>query len=278
MLIVAYNLKRNKVDKLDREADVTLPNNSVFNNAAIKKYGSQLNQSLIHGMEVLQGVAASDQPIGSRELSRMLDLDITKVNRLLRTLAFLGLVRQTPSRKYTSGPGMHVLAAQSVYASGYVKNCVTALEELKNLGLIVAMGSLWQDKVTYMYHALPNMDSISAIGSLSFYPATDSGIGLSLLSELTDEEVDDLYANKEVSGFADLTELKAALQQIRDKGFCRVETHKEENRAIKTYTVAINIGSPVYAAIGVSGHISEEATSDIVDMLKASAEKLKEEN
>lgn len=257
---------------------MTLPNNSVFNNAAIKKYGSQLNQSLIHGIEVLQGVAASDQPIGSRELSRMLDLDITKVNRLLRTLAFLGLVRQTPNRKYTSGPGMHVLAAQSVYASGYIKNCVTALEKLKKLGLIVAMGSLWQDKVTYMYHAFPNMDNLNAIGSLSFYPATESGIGLSLLSELTDEEVEDLYLNKELTGFDSLDELKLELAKIREEGFCRVETHKEEELAIKTYTVAINIGSPVYAAIGVSGHISEEATPDIVEMLKASALELGQED
>ena len=82
---------------------------------------AQPNQSLIDGIATLQALAMSPEPIGSRELARQLGIDSTKVNRLLKTLAYLGIARQTANRKYTAGPGMHVLAAQSLFASGLIR-------------------------------------------------------------------------------------------------------------------------------------------------------------
>src|SRR5690348_18426155 len=81
------------------------------------KLNSQPNQSLIDGIATLQALATSSEPAGCRELARRLGIDATKVNRLLKTLAYLGIARQTADRKYAPGPGMHVLAAQSLFAS-----------------------------------------------------------------------------------------------------------------------------------------------------------------
>jgi len=196
----------------------------------------------------LQGIAASDHPIGGRELSRILELDITKVNRMLRTLAYLGLVRQTPDRKYTSGPGMHILAAQSLYATGYIQNAIAPLESLKNFGLIVAMGVLWQDKVTYLYHALPGMNSVDAMGRLSYYPATISGIGLSLLSELDDDEISHLYKDKEIEGFpAGFASLMEKIYEIRSLGYTRVETTDTSLKTSRTYTLLSMLANPYIA-------------------------------
>src|SRR5687768_12021147 len=79
--------------------------------------GSQANQSIIDGISVLQALATSEEPVGSRELARRLGLENTRVNRLLKTLAAIGMAEQNVVRKYSPGPGMHVLAAQSLYAS-----------------------------------------------------------------------------------------------------------------------------------------------------------------
>ncbi|WP_077341179.1 IclR family transcriptional regulator [Pseudocolwellia agarivorans] len=250
---------------------------SVVNNEKLGKYGSQLNQGLIHGIEALQGIASSDHPLGSRELSRILGLDITKVNRMLRTLAYLGLVRQTPDRKYTSGPGMHVLAAQSLYATGYVRHAIKPLESLKELGVIVAMGVLWQDKVTYLYHALPGMDSVDAMGRLSYYPATLSGVGLSLLSELDDSEISHLYQGKNIDGFDDnFDSLMEKITEIRTLGYARVETTGSSLKTSKTYTLAVNLGQPVYSAIALSGWLPEESTEELITVLKEKAKEIEQ--
>ena len=85
------------------------------------KLNAQPNKSLIDGITTLQALATSPDPVGCRELARRLDIDPIKVNRLLKTLAYLGIARQTADRKYTAGPGMHVLAAQSLFASGLIR-------------------------------------------------------------------------------------------------------------------------------------------------------------
>ncbi|MBE8168823.1 MAG: helix-turn-helix domain-containing protein [Shewanella sp.] len=247
-------------------------NPSIINNEKLSRYGSQLNQSLIHGIEVLQGVASSDKPIAGRELSRVLQLDITKVNRMLRTLAYLGLVRQTPDRKYTAGSGMHVLAAQSLYAAGYIQNAIKPLESMKEYGLIVAMGVLWQNKVTYLYHALPGMDSMDAIGRLSYYPATLSGVGLALLAQLGDDELVHLYKDKTIEGFDDDFDLlMTKINQTRSDKFVRLETTNSKLKNSKTYTIAVNVGQPVYSAIALSGWIPQESTEELVSVLKEKA-------
>ncbi len=248
---------------------------SIINNEKLSRFGSQLNQSLIHGIEVLQGVASSNEPIAGRELSRLLELDITKVNRMLRTLAYLGLVRQTNDRKYTSGPGMHILAAQSLYAAGFIQNAIKPLESLKDFGLIVAMGVLWQNKVTYLYHALPGMDSMDAIGRMSYYPATLSGVGLSLLSHLSDDELTHLYDGKSIEGFEDNFELlMIKINEIRTNKFARVETTNKRLKNSKTYTIAVNVGSPVYSSIALSGWIPEDSTIELVDILNQKAKEI----
>ncbi|RRQ95553.1 transcriptional regulator, partial [Enterococcus faecalis] len=98
------------------------------------KINAQPNQSLIDGINTLQALASSPEPIGCRELARQLDSDPTKINRLLTTLAYLGIARQTANRKYTAGPGMHVLAAQSLFASGLIRRALPELEQLRRYG------------------------------------------------------------------------------------------------------------------------------------------------
>ena len=88
------------------------------------KLNAQPNKSLIDGITTLQALATSPDPVGCRELARRLDIDPIKVNRLLKTLAYLGIARQTADRKYTAGPGMHVLAAQSLFASGLIRRAL----------------------------------------------------------------------------------------------------------------------------------------------------------
>jgi len=152
------------------------------------KLNAQPNQSLIDGIATLQALATSPEPVGCRELARRLDADPTKINRLLKTLAYLGIARQTANRKYTAGPGMHVLAAQSLFASGLIRRALPVLEGLRRFGHTVALGVLWGDSVSYLFHAPPGIEASRGLGRIGLLPATTSGIGIVLLSELDDDE------------------------------------------------------------------------------------------
>lgn len=237
----------------------------------LSKPSAQPNQSLIDGIRTLQALAVSAEPVGCRALARELELDVTKVNRLLRTLAHLGIARQTVNRKYTAGPGMHVLAAQSLFASGLIRRSLPALERLRRFGHTVAMGVLWNGNVSYLYHAPPGIDSTQAVARIGVLPASSSGIGLALLAQLPDAAVEKIYEHHDVPGFPDgIKGLLSTLAEVRAKGFARLRVSASDER----HTLAIAIGEPVYASIGISGWLPEASTPDLITGLREAAREI----
>lgn len=227
------------------------------------KKKAQLNQSLIDGIITLQALTLSTEPVGCRALARRLGMEPTRVNRLLQTLTHMGIARQTNKRKYTSGPGMHALSAQSLFASNLVRNAMEPLESLRKYGHIIALGVLWYDNVTYLYHALPGMPSSQALGRIGLYPASGGGVGMALLSTLPDERIREIYSGKEIPRHPDgIESLLEEIRVVRRQGYAYIETDPEHNR-----TIAIPIGNPAHSAIGLSGWIPPTSTARMFETL-----------
>ncbi len=232
---------------------------------------AQPNQSLIDGIACLQALAVSPDPIGTRELGRMLDLEPTRVNRLLKTLSYLGIAQQSADRKYASGPGMHVLATQSLFGSGLVQKALPSMERLGQHGYITAFGVLWKDSVSYLYFAKPGMPTSEALGKMGLCPASISSIGLSLLAANSDEHVEQLYQDKTIPGFPEgVAALLDTLAEVREKGFARVKTNAPQ----KTLSIGLAVGEPAFGAVALSGKIVPKSTQKIVSALRDAAQEI----
>jgi DNA-binding IclR family transcriptional regulator len=232
------------------------------------KLNAQPNKSLIDGIATLQALATSPDPVGGRELARRLNLDPVKVNRLLKTLTYLGIARQTADRKYTAGPGMHVLAAQSLFASGLIRHALPILETLRRFGHTVALGVLWQDSVSYLFHAPPGIEASQGLGRIGLLPATTSGIGIVLLSEYDDADVRRLYRGRDIPLYPlGIDQLLPKLKEVRQLGFARV--HVADSR--DHHVIAVSTGDPAHAGVAMSGRISDAATVPLVEALRAAA-------
>lgn len=205
-------------------------------------FPAQPNRSLIDGLLVLQQLTAAAAPVGTRQLARDLGFDPTRVNRLAKTLAALGFLRQTPDCKYAVGPGIHVLAAQSLYASGLLRTALPVLESLHDTGLTVALGVLWRHHVCYLYHGRRGMSTVEAVGTTGLYPAAVSGIGHALLAALDDDEVAARCLDAPAS-------LLPSLARVRRRGFAYVVRRREPLEA----TLAVPVGTPPYAALALAG-------------------------
>lgn len=70
---------------------------------------------------------------------------------------------------------------------------------LRTFGHTVATGVIWNDNVSYLFHA-PR-----GLGWIGLLPASTSGIGTVLLSELSDKRVRQIYAGKPVPSYPDGT-------------------------------------------------------------------------
>jgi DNA-binding IclR family transcriptional regulator len=231
----------------------------------------QPNESLIGGLSCLRELAVSVKPVGVREMSRRLGMEPTRVNRLLKTLAHIGVAAQTNDRKYVPGPGMHVLAAQCIFASGLLRRAIVPLEELGKYGMITALGVLWKDRVSYLYHALPGMKTSDAIGRVALFPSTLSSIGMILLSHLPEKEIREIYAGKEIPGYPKgIKELLPVLRRFRAKGFSVVST----KGSVVNTSIACAIGIPPGAAVALSGKIARRDQSKFHKILMDTASKI----
>lgn len=235
---------------------------------------AQPNKSLIDGLTCLQALSASTGPIGSRDLARQLDLEPTRVNRLLKTLAYLGLVEQTERRKYRTGPAIHVLAAQVLFGSGLLSRAAATLQRLQEHGLIVALGVLWRDQTCYLYYAPPGSPVEQNLGHSQLFPAQSSGIGMAILAHRPESEIYALYPpaseqHTAVSQGVPAAQLFETLARIRYQGYALTPVPGSKNR-----TLAVPLGTPPYAAIGLSGVISEGDVPALLPALKAAAQEI----
>lgn len=235
---------------------------------------AQPNKSLIDGLTCLQALSGSRDPIGSRDLARQLELEPTRVNRLLKTLAHLGLVEQTERRKYRTGPAIHVLAAQVLFGSGLLRRAAATLQHLEKHGLIVALGVLWRDQTCYLYYSPPGRPVEQSLGHSQLFPAQSSGIGMAILAHRPESEVYALYPPDDDQHAADSEHVPAArlfekLARIRHRGYALTPVPDSKN-----HTLAVPLGSPPYAAIGLSGEISDADVPTLLPTLRTAVQEI----
>ncbi|WP_110791941.1 IclR family transcriptional regulator domain-containing protein [Cronobacter sakazakii] len=173
---------------------------------------SQPNQSLIDGIRCLQYLVSSDRAIGCRELARLMGINTTRVNRLLMTMASIGLTMQDEQRRYLPGPGIHALAAQSIRGSALFSHALPLLERYAPKDVVVALGVLWEDQIIYIYHSTPGTQMSQALAGFRMLPAWQSVIGMSLLAAESDEALEARFTPEQWE------QLAPHVAQQREKG------------------------------------------------------------
>lgn len=214
---------------------------------------AQMNQGLRDGIECLLDIAAMERPVGSRELARRLGRDHTRVNRIISTLAYMGLAEQTADRKYIAGPGLLVLAGLSLRGSPLYRCAMPHLEELgMATGYQVALGLRWRTNVSYLYHGHAQEHAALGIASEGLYPADRSSIGLVLLSQLTPQEITELYQGSS-AGVLRNPDMKTLLERVKEAkstGFAVASNAR---------SIAVALGIPAVAGIALYRSEEEEA-------------------
>lgn len=223
---------------------------------------AQPNQSLIDGIACLQLLAGATEPIGTREVARQLGLETTRVSRLLKTLAHMGLLEQDDKRKFGPGPGVHVLAAQCLRGSNLLRRALPVLESIQRKRFALALGVLWQDKVCYLYYANHGTRAADAIGHAHFFPAHESGIGLAILATQT------LKHAKQILGLNATPDVIDRLRQAKRDGYgltaARENGHRSVGVALPDHT----------AAITYAGVFSDSQVSSLAAVLQRAANEI----
>lgn len=226
-------------------------------------FPQQPNKSLMDGLLVLQTLTVAAKPIGSRMLATKLGLEPTRVNRLAKTLAGLGFLQQTAGRKYVVGPGVHLLAAQGIHASGLLPAALPELEKLHRFGFTVSMGVVWRSQVSYLYHWHPGMTFAGAVGMSEVFPAENSGIGHALLAQLSDEEIRVLHPDFPES-------VLPQIRKAREQEWAYICRQRKPIDA----ALAVVIGDFPLAAISFSDQIDAKKRDELIPVLIETASRI----
>jgi len=163
--------------------------------------------------------------LGISEISRKTGFPKSTVHRTLSALAKEGfIVRNEETEKYSIGPELYIMG--SIYASvttilTAAKPVMRALNELT--GEAVVLSVLDNKYVRIITHEQPEYYFRYAVPIGHMRPAYASAMGRAMLSDLSDEEIDNLYSEESLRPVTDKTistkkELKRLLGQIRKTG------------------------------------------------------------
>lgn len=228
----------------------------------MNKLPAQKVTGLIDGLTVLQELAMAEEAVSGKAVAEKLNLNPVRVNRLLKTLDYLGLAHRSNSRHYSIGPAMHVLAAQSMAASGLLTRALPELQKLSKYNHVVALGVLWKDQVCYLYHNNTPDDISAGLNRIRLLPALESSIGVALLAELDETHL------KQSLGAKYTPEVKKMLAKVSQTGFAAVK-HPDH------VSLATTIGDPAYAALAISGIENPEQQKKFEVLLKEAVLKIK---
>jgi IclR family acetate operon transcriptional repressor len=155
-------------------------------------------QTLIRGLRVLEAIATQDRPIGVGELSRLLDLPKSTVQRLLRTLDQEGWaqVSSDPITRWQLSPRMLALARQGAPAHTLREAAMPHLRALaERTGETIHFSVLDRDVQLVL---IERVDSIHPVRTFNPIGATtalhSSSTGKAVLAMLPLEEVERILA------------------------------------------------------------------------------------
>lgn len=148
-----------------------------------------MNSTVFDAFRCLNLLASANRPQGIREMGRELELDSSKVTRLMQTLLALDMVQRDAKRKYSLGIGIHRLSAHAIHNSAFYNAVMDLLEESGNRAISIVIGVLSGKNVVYLIHTRGGNSIARSIGNYESYPVHDSVIGIKLLSAMSDEEI-----------------------------------------------------------------------------------------
>lgn len=232
-------------------------------------------QALTRAFEILEHLADAGGEMSLSELTRVTDLPMPTVHRLVRTLVGEGYVRQAASRRYALGPQLIRLGDTASRLLGrWARPYLTQLAE--TIGETTNMALLDGDEVVYVAQAPSkhSMRMFTEVGRRVLPHCT--AVGKVLLAQLSPAEADAVLGRTGLPAqtphtITDPAELLAQLKNVRAQGYAMDDG--EQELGVQCIAVPV-VGAPERSAISVSGpegRLTESVRERVVPVLQRTA-------
>jgi DNA-binding IclR family transcriptional regulator len=230
-------------------------------------------QSLDRGLEILQFVARSKQPVSLGELAALIEIDRSSVFRLAHTLRRRGFLSCPPGRKeYVLGSSIWMLSRQYDWSNMLVKvahlelkSLATQINETAHLAIREGVSALFINSA----HANHVIAVAGQTGEL--VPLYSTAHGKALLADMDEAALRKQFGSGPLKKYSPSTisTIKALAKEcasIRERGYATDDS--EYMAGVRCLAAPIRFGDDIVGSIGISAPVTRFAKSAYPDYAK----------
>ncbi|MBN1857341.1 MAG: IclR family transcriptional regulator [Dehalococcoidia bacterium] len=222
----------------------------------MRKTGSV--QSVAKTLVLLRAFTPEEPALGLSQLARKVQLPVSTVHRLLKVLVEGGMLSRDDSGRYSVGPELYAIGTLYLHSTdicGVSQPILKLLNDLTSESINVSIPAKGNVVLIMKEESKHAFRVAQQVGSV--YPAYASSMGMILLSELTESQLDTLFPEDRLQPLTKRTiaskaQLKQELELVREKAVA-VDVEGSYMGVVCVAAAIRDASGKAVAAISISG-------------------------
>jgi len=231
---------------------------------------------------ILELLAQSKEPMGISDISGKLSLNKSTVFHIVRTLVDLKILENQPDRKFVFGTRFYILGNMAGKRSKLIQTAHPYLETINEKTKLSAFLGLRSDRHAILIDKVDSAYGIKLSSEIGMRMPILAGAGIkAMLSQLSDEEIDEILARTELKRYTtnsitNKAVYKEEILEVRKQGIAF--DREEYIEGMVAFAIPIKVKSrdlqAAVWAVGLTRQVPNSSIPEVTELLKGISEEI----
>jgi IclR family KDG regulon transcriptional repressor len=231
---------------------------------------------------ILELLARSKEPMGISDISGKLDLNKSTVFNIVHTLSDLHVLENQADGKFAFGTRFYILGNMAGRRSELIQTAHPFLEKVNAQTKLSAFLGLRSDRRAILIDKVDSAYGIKLSSEIGMQMPILAGAGIkAMLSQLSDEEIDEILARTELKRYTpfsivDKAVYKSEILEVREEGIAF--DREEYIEGMIAFAVPIKANSRDFQAsiwaVGLTRQVPSSSVPELTQLLKGISEEI----
>jgi DNA-binding IclR family transcriptional regulator len=226
---------------------------------------------------ILELLAQSGEPLGISDVSANLDLNKSTVFNILHTLMDLNVLENQPDGKFVFGTRFYMLGNMTGKRSALIQTAHPFLQMINEKTKLSAFLGLRSDLHAILIDKVDSAYGIKVSSEIGMRMPALAGAGIkAMLSQLSDEEIDEILARTELKKYTpnsivNKAAYKNEILEVRKRGIAYDKEEYIEGMVAFAMPIEANRRDLQVAiwAVGLTRQVPDSSIPELTELLKA---------
>jgi DNA-binding IclR family transcriptional regulator len=226
---------------------------------------------------ILELLAQSGEPLGISDVSANLDLNKSTVFNILHTLMDLNVLENQPDGKFVFGTRFYMLGNMTGKRSALIQTAHPFLQMINEKTKLSAFLGLRSDLHAILIDKVDSAYGIKVSSEIGMRMPALAGAGIkAMLSQLSDEEIDEILARTELKKYTpnsivNKAAYKNEILEVRKRGIAYDKEEYVEGMVAFAMPIEANRRDLQVAiwAVGLTRQVPDSSIPELTELLKA---------